>query len=63
MEFLNPDYNKEEAFAFIDEEQYRRPPKNQFKALNYLSGDRQEERRQTLIIIMVRQFYEKIKKS
>ena len=48
---------------FTDEEQFQRILKNQYEALNNLTGDTQEEHRQILVKMMVKQFYERNKKK
>ena len=48
---------------FTDEERFQRILKNQYEALNNLTGDTQEEHRQILVKMMVKQFYERNQKS
>jgi len=48
---------------FTDEEQFQRILKNQYEALNNLTGDTQEEHRQILVKMMVKQFYERNQKT
>ena len=65
MEFENPEFDdydnidEEPETSFVDDEQFQRTLNNQYKALDNLTGNTQEEHRKTLVKMMLKRFYER----